>query len=242
MKARLFLLTGMVLVFLGNVAYAQQIGDVLKGLQKGIGGTSAASNTEIVNGLKEALQIGTGNAVQTVSKLDGYYKNPKIRIPLPDTVQKTEKILRAAGYGSKLDEFELSMNRAAEKAAPEAKGLFMDAIKQMTFTDAKKILNGRENEATLYFKDKTSPRLREVSKPIVHQTMGEVGVTKSYQELEQSARSVPFAGTFAFDLDQYVTDRALDGLFLMVAEEEKKIRQDPMARTTDLLKKVFGSR
>ena len=242
MKARLFLLTGMVLVFLGNVAYAQQIGDVLKGLQKGIGGTSAASNTEIVNGLKEALQIGTGNAVQTVSKLDGYYKNPKIRIPLPDTVQKTEKILRAAGYGSKLDEFELSMNRAAEKAAPEAKGLFMDAIKQMTFTDAKKILNGRENEATLYFKDKTSPRLREVSKPIVHQAMGEVGVTKSYQDLEQSARSVPFAGTFAFDLDKYVTDRALDGLFLMVAEEEKKIRQDPMARTTDLLKKVFGSR
>ena len=242
MKVRVVLLMGMVLVFLGSLAYAQQIGDVLKGLQKGIGGTSAASNTEIVNGLKEALQIGTGNAVQTVSKLDGYYKNPKIRIPLPDTVQKTEKILRAAGYGSKVDEFELSMNRAAEKAAPEAKGLFMDAIKQMTFTDAKKILNGRENEATLYFKDKTSPRLREVSKPIVHQAMGEVGVTKSYQDLEQSARSVPFAGTFAFDLDQYVTDRALDGLFLMVAEEEKKIRQDPMARTTDLLKKVFGSR
>jgi hypothetical protein len=242
MKVRVFLLMGMVLVFLGSLAYAQQIGDVLKGLQKGIGGTSAASNTEIVNGLKEALQIGTENAVQTVSKLDGYYKNPKIRIPLPDSVQKTEKILRVAGYGSKVDEFELSMNRAAEKAAPQAKGLFMDAIKQMTFTDAKKILNGRENEATLYFKDKTSPRLKEVSKPIVHQAMGEVGVTKSYQDLEQSARSVPFAGTFAFDLDQYVTDRALDGLFLMVAEEEKRIREDPMARTTDLLKKVFGSR
>jgi hypothetical protein len=242
MKVRVFLLMGMVLVFLGSLAYAQQIGDVLKGLQKGIGGTSSASNTEIVNGLKEALQIGTENAVQTVSKLDGYYKNPKIRIPLPDSVQKTEKILRVAGYGSKVDEFELSMNRAAEKAAPQAKGLFMDAIKQMTFTDAKKILNGRENEATLYFKDKTSPRLKEVSKPIVHQAMGEVGVTKSYQDLEQSARSVPFAGTFAFDLDQYVTDRALDGLFLMVAEEEKRIREDPMARTTDLLKKVFGSR
>ena len=242
MKVRVVLLMGMVLVFLGSLAYAQQLGDVLKGFQKGTGSASAASNTEIVNGLKEALQIGTGNAVQTVSKLDGYYKNPKIRIPLPDTVQKTEKILRAAGYGSKVDEFELSMNRAAEKAAPEAKGLFMDAIKQMTFTDAKKILNGRENEATLYFKDKTSPRLREVSKPIVHQAMGEVGVTKSYQDLEQSARSVPFAGAFAFDLDQYVTDRALDGLFLMVAEEEKRIREDPMARTTDLLKKVFGSR
>ena len=242
MKARVFLLTGMLLALVGNVAYAQQLGDVLKGLQKNLGGGSSPSNTEIVQGLKEALQIGTGNAVQYVSKVDGYYKNPKIRIPLPDTVQKTEKILRGVGYGSKLDEFELSMNRAAEKAAPEAKGLFLDAIKQMTFTDAKKILNGRENEATLYFKEKTSPRLREISKPIVHEAMGEVGVTRSYQDLEHSARSVPFAGTFAFDLDQYVTDRSLDGLFLMVAEEEKKIREDPMARTTDLLKKVFGNR
>ena len=242
MKARIVLFMGMLLALAGHGAYAQQIGDVLKGLQKGVGGGSAASETEIVNGLKEALQIGTGNAVQIVSKVDGYYKNPKIRIPLPDTVQKTEKILRVAGYGSKVDEFELSMNRAAERAAPEAKTLFMDAIKQMTFTDAKKILNGREDEATLYFKDKTSPRLRQVSKPIVRQAMGEVGVTKSYQDLEQSARSVPFAGTFTFDLDQYVTDKALEGLFLMVAEEEKKIRQDPVARTTDLLKKVFGSR
>ena len=242
MKVRVALLMGMLLAFLGHGVYAQQVGDVLKGLKKGIGGSSTTSGTEIVNGLKEALQIGTGNAVQTVSKVDGYYKNPKIRIPLPDTIQKTEKILRAAGYGSKLDEFELSMNRAAEKAAPEAKGLFLDAIKKMTFTDAKKILNGAENEATLYFKDKTSPRLREISKPIVHKAMGEVGVTKSYQDLEQSARSVPFAGTYAFDLDQYVTDRSLDGLFLMLAQEEKKIREDPAARVTDLLKKVFGSR
>ena len=242
MKARYALLTGMILTLSAQIASAQQIGDVLKGLQKGTASGSAASDTEIVSGLKEALQIGTGNAVQLVSKTDGYYKNPKIRIPLPDTVQKTEKILRAAGYGSKVDEFELSMNRAAERAAPEAKGLFVDAIKQMTFTDAKKILNGRENEATLYFKDKTSPRLKEIAKPIVHKSMGEVGVTRSYQDLEQSARSVPFAGSFSFDLDQYVTDKALDGLFLMVAEEEKKIRQDPVARTTDLLKKVFGSR
>lgn len=242
MKARIAFFVGILLGLAGHGAYAQQIGDVLKGLQKGAGGGSTVSDTDIVNGLKEALQIGTGNAVQIVSKVDGYYKNPKIRIPLPDTVQKTEKILRAAGYGSKVDEFELSMNRAAEKAAPQAKSLFVDAIKQMTFTDAKKILNGRENEATLYFKDKTSPKLREVSKPIVHQAMGEVGVTKSYQDLEQSARSVPFAGAFTFDMDQYVTDKALDGLFFMVAEEEKKIRQDPMARTTDLLKKVFGSK
>jgi hypothetical protein len=242
MKMRELFFVGIGLVFLSHAADAQQVGDLLKGLQKGAGSSSTASSTDIVKGLKEALQIGTKNAVETVSKVDGYYKNPKIKIPLPETVQKTEKILRAAGYGSKLDDFEISMNRAAEKAAPEAKGLFLDAIKKMTFTDAKKILNGAENEATLYFKDKTSPRLREISKPIVHKAMGEVGVTKSYQDLEQSARSVPFAGTYAFDLDQYVTDRSLDGLFLMLAQEEKKIREDPAARVTDLLKKVFGSR
>lgn len=241
MKRGVIFLTGIGLLFLAHGAYAQQIGDFLKGLEKGIGVSSTPSSAEIVKGLKEALQIGTRNAVQTVSKVDGYYKNPKIRIPLPDTVQKTEKILRVAGYGSKLDEFEISMNRAAEKAAPEAKGLFLDAINDITFTDAKKILNGRENEATLYFKDKTSPRLREIAKPVVHQAMSEVGVTKSYQDLEQSARTVPFASAFSFDLDQYVTDRALDGLFLMLAEEEKKIREDPAARVTDLLKKVFGS-
>jgi hypothetical protein len=242
MKSRFFLLMGVLLALAGHDAYAQPLGDVLKGLQKGIGSGSTVSDAEIVKGLKEALQIGTGTAVQTVSKVDGYYKNPQIRIPLPGTVQKSEKILRAVGYGPKVDEFELSMNRAAEKAAPQAKGLFLDAIKQMTFTDARKILNGGDNAATLYFKEKTSPRLREISKPIVHQTMGEVGVTRSYQELEQSARSVPFAGTFTLDLDQYVTDKALDGLFIMVGEEEKKIRQDPVARTTDILKKVFGSR
>lgn len=242
MKARTILLMGIILAFLGQGAQAQPIGDVLKGLQKEFGGGSSLSNTEIVNGLKEALRIGTGNAVHTVSQIDGYYKNPQIRIPLPDAVQKTEKILRAAGYGPKLDEFELSMNRAAEKAAPEAKALFWEAIKKMSFTDAKKILNGRTNEATLYFQEKTSPRLREIAKPVVRDAMGQVGVTRSYQDLDRTVRSIPFAGSYSFDLDQYVTDEALSGLFLMLAEEEKKIRQDPMARTTDLLKRVFGSR
>jgi hypothetical protein len=219
-----------------------QWGNVLKDLQKSLGGSQALSEQEIVKGLKEALEVGTQKAVEKVSQVNGYYKNPKIRIPLPESVRKTENLLRAAGFGSKVDEFELSMNRAAERAAPEAKGLFWDAIKKMTFSDAKKILNGRNDEATLYFKDKTSPRLREVAKPIVHDAMGEVGVTRSYQELDQTVRTIPFAGSFSFDLDQYVTDKALNGLFLMLAEEEKKIRRDPAARVTDLLKKVFGSR
>jgi len=214
--------------------------DLLKDLQKTLGGQSL-SQDEIAKGLKEALQVGTARAVENVSRVNGYFNNPDIRIPLPESVRKTEKLIRAAGFGSKVDDFELSMNRAAEKAAPEAKALFWDAIKTMSFSDAKKILNGRDNEATLYFQDKTSPRLREVAKPIVRDAMGDVGVTRSYQELDRTVRTIPFAGSYSFDLDQYVTDKALDGLFYMVAEEERKIRENPAARTTELLKKVFGS-
>lgn len=218
-----------------------QFGDILKGAKKALV-TEEPSEGQIIQGLKEALQIGTGNAVEKTSQIDGYYKNPKIKIPLPGAIQKVEKLLRTAGHGEKVDAFELSMNRAAERAAPEAKALFWEAIKQMTFSDARKILNGRDNEATLYFEDKTSDRLQEVFKPIVREAMSEVGVTHAYQDLDAKVRSIPLAGSLSFDLDQYVTDRALDGLFLMLAEEERKIRQDPAARVTDLLKKVFGSK
>jgi hypothetical protein len=218
-----------------------QWGDLLKDLRKSLGGKSL-SEEEIVRGLREALEVGTARAVETVSMFNGYYGNPNIRIPLPESVQRTEKLLRAAGFGSKVDEFELSMNRAAERAAPEAKALFWEAITNMTFSDAGKILNGRTNEATLYFQERTSPRLREIAKPIVHDAMSEVGVTRMYQDLDRTARNIPFAGSYSFDLDQYVTDKALSGVFLMLAEEEKKIRENPAARTTDLLRKVFGSR
>jgi len=215
--------------------------DILKDLQKSLGGQSL-SEDEIARGLKEALQVGTAKAVENVSQVNGYFNNPKIRIPLPESVRKTEKLIRAAGFGQKVDEFELSMNRAAERAAPEAKALFWDAIKKMSFGDAKKILNGRDNEATLYFQEKTSPSLKEIAKPVVRDAMSEVGVTRSYQELDRTVRTIPFAGTYSFDLDQYVTDKALNGLFLMLAEEEKKIRENPAARTTELLKKVFGAK
>jgi hypothetical protein len=218
-----------------------QWGNFLKDLRRSLGG-QALSEDEIVRGLKEALEVGTAKAVESVSKVNGYYGNPQIRIPLPESVQRTEKLLRAAGFGSKVDEFELSMNRAAERAAPEAKALFWDGIRNMTLSDARKILNGRTNEATLYFQEKTSPRLREIAKPVVHNAMSEVGVTRTYQDLDRTARTIPFAGSYSLDLDQYVTDKALAGLFLMLAEEEKKIRENPAARTTDLLKKVFGSR
>jgi hypothetical protein len=144
--------------------------------------------------------------------------------------------------GSKVDAFELSMNNAAERAAPEAKSIFLDAIKKMKIDDAKKILNGRDDEATLYFKDKTNARLQAIFEPIVKESMGEVGVTRIYQDLNAKVEKIPFADSFSFDLDQYVTDGALNGLFQMLAEEEKKIRSDPAARVTDLLKKVFGNK
>lgn len=215
--------------------------DFFKTAKKFLGGEEL-SEGKIIQGLKEALEIGTSNAVKTVSKVHGYYKNPKIKIPLPGVVKKVEKILRGVGYGEKVDAFELSMNQAAEKAAPKAKALFWDTIKKMSFADARKILNGRDNEATLYLKEKTQDRLTGAFKPIVHDTMSKVGVTRSYQALDAKVRTIPFAGNLSFDLDQYVTKGALDGLFFMLAEEERKIRQDPAARVTDLLKQVFGSK
>lgn len=241
MKLRRFLAI-VLLIALGIIRSSlvhAEFGNFLKGIKKTVEGEEL-SESKITRGLKEALQIGTSNAVKTVSEVDGYYKNPKIRIPLPNAVQKVEKVLRAVGYGPQVDTFELSMNRAAEQAAPEAKSLFLDAIKQMTFSDARKILQGQDNEATLYFKDKTYNPLRDIFKPIVHTAMSEVGVTRTYQELEAKTRSMPLTERWSLNLDDYVTDKALDGLFLMVAEEEQKIRQDPAARVTDLLKEVFS--
>jgi len=213
----------------------------LKETTKNLGGEKGLSEDEIVNGLKQALEIGTGNAVQTVSQTHGYFKNPDIRIPLPENVKKVEKLLRATGFGSQVDQFELSMNRAAERAAPEAKAIFWDAIKQMSFADGRQILDGPDDAATRYFQEKTASRMQQVFKPITHQAMSEVGVTRNYQSIDDKIKTIPYAERMSFDLDQYVTDKALSGLYLMLAEEEKKIRQDPASRVTDLLKKVFGS-
>lgn len=215
-------------------------GDIFKGIQKATGTGGGLTEGEIVKGLKEALEIGAGNAVSMVSKANGYYNNPEIRIPLPESVRKMETVLRGVGFGSQVDAFELSMNRAAEQAAPKAKALFMDTIKQMSFADARKILDGGDDAATRYFREKTEDRLGQTFKPIVHSTMSEVGVTGNYQDLEAKVKSIPFAGSLNTDLDQYVTGEALDGLFLMLAEEERKIRNDPAARVTDILKEVFG--
>jgi len=230
-------------LLLAMAAYACQggmdgvLGQVVQGLQANQG----LGQSDIVAGLKEALRVGTENTVDATSKLNGYYSNPQIKIPLPENIRKVENVLRMAGLGQQVDSFEQSMNRAAERAAPEAKALFVGAIKQMTFADAKKILNGRENEATLFFKVKTYDALGRRFQPLVHNAMAEVGVTRYYQTLEDKIRILPVKSLMDFNLDQYVTDKALDGLFVMLAQEEAKIRTDPAARVTDILRKVFGS-
>ena len=227
-----------------HVSYAGW-GDFLKSIQKTLEGKgSRLSQDKISKGLKEALKLGAVNAVKKVSIFNGYYANNEIRIPLPDSVLKVEKLLRTIGYGSKLDAFEMSMNRAAEKAAPAADDLFLETIKGITFNDASNILKGSDNEATIYLKDKTWDKLLDMFKPIVHQAMGSVGVTRQYQEIESKVNNLPFGGKSLnlIKIDEYVTEKALDGLFLMLEKEEQKIRHDPAARVTDLLKEVFGSK
>jgi hypothetical protein len=224
-------------------AHAGPLDDLLKGLQLpgGAGGKEPDLNTT-VSGLKEALSIGTENAVKSVSKLDGYFANQLIKILMPEKIQKVADVLSKVGFQKQVDDFVMSMNRAAERAAPQATQLFVKAIKQMTFDDARKILKGGDTAATDFFKGKTSGDLYTAFKPIISGSMDKVGVTRSYKEMMGKYEALPFMDKQSVDLDHYVTNKALDGLFAMVGQEEKKIRQDPAARVTDLLRSVFGKK
>ncbi len=204
------------------------------------GQTNRLSEDKIILGLKEALNIGTGNAVTDVGRLDGYFKDAIIKILMPRKLQTIEKGLRAVGYGAKVDEFVRSMNRAAERAAPQAKSIFIGAIREMTFDDARRILTGGDTAATTFFKDKTTDRLSDAFRPIIERAMNEVGATRQYKDLIGRYQNLPFAKNYALDIDEYVTGKAIDGLFYYVGEEEKKIRKNPAARVTNILKDVFG--
>ena len=204
--------------------------------------SGSLGDVKIGQGLKEALQVGTANAVSLTGRTDGYFKNEAIKILLPDKLQSLDRGLRLVGYGPQLDELVVGMNRAAEQAAPAAKQIFWNAIGDMTIDDARHILDGGKTAATDYFKGKTTASLTTAFHPVVEKSMGQVGVTRQYQELLGRARSIPFLDTEAFDLDRYVVGRALDGLFHVVGEQEAKIRTDPAARTTELLREVFSRR
>lgn len=213
------------------------------GIMEKLGLKSKGPNDETVaKGLKEALTVGTGNAVTRTGVVDGFFKNEAIRILMPEKLHTMDKGLRAVGMGPKLDEFVLSMNRAAERAAPAAKAIFKSAIGEMKFSDVRKILDGGDTAATEYFRTKTTARLTESFRPVVSQALGEAGATKQYKGLAAKASSIPFLRSPALDLDGYVTGKALYGLFLVLGEEERKIRKDPAARVTQLLKDVFGAK
>jgi len=211
----------------------------LPGAKSGVSQSGLDQKTT-VSGLKEALSIGTENAVKAVSKTDGYFSNQIVKILLPDKIQKVADVVAKLGFQEQVDNFILSMNRAAEAAAPKATILFVDAIKTMSFDDARKILQGGDTAATEYFKGKTSKKLYDEFQPVVVSNMNKVGVTKAYKDMMAPYESLPLVPKESIDLDHYVTNKALDGLFLMVGEEEKKIRTNPAARVTDLLKTVFG--
>lgn len=211
-------------------------------LNKAKGGSSSLSNEDIVAGLKEALSVGAKNSATQLSATDGFFKNAAIKILMPQEVQKVETTLRSAGLGSLVDKAVLSMNRAAEEASQKAAPIFVDAIKQMSFQDALGILKGSDSAATLYLKGKTMTNLATAFRPVIDKALQNTNATKYWKDVFDTYNKLPTSfRKVNSDLSGYVTDKALDGLFFQVAQEEQKIRKDPAARVTDVLKKVFGN-
>ncbi len=217
---------------------AQFFKDAQKLLQQNKGGLT---EKDAANGIKEALTKGTAQGVKTVSNIDGYFGNPEIKIPFPPEAKEIESKLRAVGLGKKVDEVVLSINRAAEDAAKEAKPIFVAAIKNMTVNDALNIVKGENNAATKYLEKSTSPELNTKFQPPIKASLDKVEATKHWTEVIDLYNKIPFVKKMNPNLTEYVTSKAIAGLFVMVAKEELKIRKDPVARTSELLKKVFGN-
>ena len=230
-------LAGMFLLA-GGCSSLGQMGGIFDALSGGAG--EALSLDKIVAGLKQALEVGTRNTVASTSKAGGYAKNPLIRIPMPEKLQKMGSALRGVGMGEYVDKFEAKMNQSAELAAREAAPVFFDAIKDMSFADAKAILQGEPTAATDYFRGKTSATLKARYQPIVTEQMESLGTVKLYNDLETKYNKIPFVPKTTMSAEDYVTDQALNGLFTVLAQEERKIRENPAARTTELLRSVFG--
>lgn len=242
---RAIVLTGLMLATLTVQDAAQA--DWKKLLEQTLGGgggaaSAALSNQDITAGLKEALAKGAQSAVSSLGRSDGFLGNDSVRIPLPEQLQTVDKVLRTLGQERYTDEFVTTMNRAAESAVPEASAILGDAIRRMTVEDAQNILNGPDDAATQYFRKVGEERLTSRFRPIVSEATSKAGVTSSYKQVIDSAGgAASLINADAMDLDGYVTSKALDGLFTMIAVEEKSIRDNPAARTSELLKKVFGA-
>ena len=213
----------------------QTLGEVNKALEL----EQPLSTAEVGEGLKEALIKGISTGSDLASKLDGYFKNPQIKIPFPPEAKKVEDKLRQLGFDKDVDRFIMTLNRGAEEAAKEAKPIFIAAIKSMTIQDAWGILRGEEDGATQYLKRTTSAQLREKFMPVIRSALSKVNATKYYGDIVNTYNQIPFVQDVNPNLEEYATDKAMEGLFILIAKEEKAIRQDPAARTTDLLRRVF---
>jgi hypothetical protein len=200
------------------------------------------TNDEIISGLKEALSVGAKNSGDMASKLDGFYKNPAIFIPWPEEAIKMKQKLSQLGFDGKIQEFEQSLNRAAEEASKQAAPIFVDAVKSMTIADGLGILKGGDTAATHYLRDKTTLQLKDKFRPVVKDAIAKVNVTKYWEPLVTKYNMIPGVQKQNPNLEEYVTGRAVHGMFKLVLDEEKKIRKDPVARVNDILKKVFGSK
>lgn len=228
-----------ILMLMLGACTSAQINQALEDVNKTLG-DKPLTTAEVAEGLKEALVKGISTGSDLVSVTDGYFKNPEIKIPFPAEVKKVEDAMRKIGLGSQVDKFVLTLNRGAEDAAKEAKPIFIAAIKSMTIQDAWAILKGEDNAATEYLKRTTSPLLKEKFKPVIQNSLNKVNATKYYSEIVTRYNQIPLVEKVNPNLDDYATEKAIEGLFVMIAKEEKNIRQDPVARTTELLKRVFG--
>ena len=237
---RVFLLT-VALALGGSSSTTAQLDDILKKAGDALAhrDTAGLSDDKIIAGLRQALQVSTSKAVALTGRPDGFLKNEAIKILLPPNLQTVGKGLRMLGMGSRVDELEIGMNRAAEQATPQAKQIFLVALRKMSFDDARQVLTGGDTAATDYFKRTSSSDLNTAFSPIVHRSMERVGVVQQYDQVLNSAPGGTLLAS-QFDLDKYVVGKTLDGLFHMLGEQEKQIRKDPAAQTTALLKEVFG--
>lgn len=234
-----FIILSLLILFSSN-AYAGFLNRLLESLGI-ISSREAPTEIRIAEGLREALSVASVNAVKTAGKTDGYFSNRLVKILLPESISRYEKGIRILGYGNELDSFIVSMNRAAEKAAVHAVPIFSDAIKSITFDDARRLLSGGDTAITDFFRDKTFENLYQAFMPAVENELSNFDVTDKYQSVAKAYMSVPVSGKPELPvLGEYVTSRALEGLFLIMSHEETNIRKNPSARVTDLLKEVFG--
>jgi hypothetical protein len=221
---------------------SQQVSKTIGILNDTMNQDKPLTSSEVNAGLKEALTQGISRGVVQASRTDGYLGNPKLRIPFPEDAKKVENTLRDIGLGKEVDKFITSLNRGAEEAAKSAKPIFVNAVKGMSINDVFGILKGEQNAATVYLRENTEAQLVAAFSTVVEDALRKVNATKYYGELVDRYNKIPMVQKLDPDLNSYATQKAIDGLFVLVAEEEARIRENPVARTTELLKRVFGSR